>query len=237
MNDKKPQLEDGYTRIANEILERLITINLSSYQTRVLLFVFRKTYGYGKKEDWISVSQIVEATGIHKAHVSRTKKELITRKIVTSNGNKIAFQKDSTTWQELPKQVTVTKSGNKVTSTGLKVTNSGQKLPVQADTKETIQKIITKDNINSIIFLFKEINPSYERIYSNKTERASLKRLVDKYGEQWVISAIKRLPQINSMPYAPKATTPYQLEIKLGQIKAFLDQEKNKSIKGGVLQL
>ena len=140
-----PQLENGYTKIANEIIDQLCRIKLSSYQMRVLLFVFRKTYGYNKKEDWISVSQIEEATGIYKAHVSRAKKELLQRKIVTSNGNKIAFQKDSRLWCELPRMVTVTKTGNIVTNPGQKVTILGQKLPVQVDTKDNIQNTITKE--------------------------------------------------------------------------------------------
>ena len=138
-----PQKEDGFSPIANETLENLSKINLSSYQARILFVIFRKTYGYNKKEDWISNSQIVTSTGIHKAHVSRTKKELLMRKLVTSIGNKVAFQKDSRLWCELPKQVTI----KKVTSTGLKVTSTGLKLPVQADTKDNIQKTITKDNI------------------------------------------------------------------------------------------
>src|SRR3990170_2904203 len=109
MDNKIPQIEDGYFKIANLIADEICKINLSSYQTRVLFFIFRKTYGFNKKEDWISVSQIVEATGIHKAHVSRTKKELLLRGLVTSSGNKIAFQKDSRLWKELPHQVTVKK--------------------------------------------------------------------------------------------------------------------------------
>jgi len=145
-----PQIQDGYTRIANEIIEDLIKINLSSYQTRVLLFIFRKTYGYGKKEDWISVSQIVTNTGILKSHVSRAKSELLKRHLVTSNGNKISFQKDSSLWVELPKKVTITNTSNKVTSTGQKVTNTGQELPVQGHTKETIQKKLTKEILTKV---------------------------------------------------------------------------------------
>lgn len=133
-----PQLDNGFTRIADEILENLMKINLSSYQTRILFFIFRKTYGYGKKEDWISVSQIAEATGIKKSHVSRTKSELLTRKIVTSNGNKIAFQKDARLWCELPSKVTVTKPG--------------QKLPNEGNTIDNIQKtyLLSKDNKDKV---------------------------------------------------------------------------------------
>lgn len=134
-----PQLEDGHTRIANEILEALSKTNLSSYQSRLLFAIIRKTYGHGKKLDWIAVSQLVKMTGIKKSHVSRAKTQLIERKIVTSIGNKIGFNKCYSQWAELPKQVTVTSRGNKVT-------NLGQELPIQGNTKETIQK---KYNINT----------------------------------------------------------------------------------------
>lgn len=161
MDNKTPQLEDGFTRIANDILDELCKIKLSSYQTRVLLYILRKTYGFNKKEDWISVSQIEEATGIYKAHVSRAKKELIDRNIVTSNGNKIAFQKNSKLWKELPKQVTNKDSYHSrtiVTNPGLKVTILGEKLPVQVDTKDTIQKTLTKDTIQKKYSSIQNIN-------------------------------------------------------------------------------
>ena len=75
-NNMPAQLEDGYTRIANEILEKLSNTYLSPYEWQVLMFIFRKTYGFGKKADWIANSQLVEATGIHKSHISRTLKKL-----------------------------------------------------------------------------------------------------------------------------------------------------------------
>jgi len=235
MDKKTPQVEDGYTRIANGIIEDLVKINLSSYQTRVLLFIFRKTYGYGKREDWISVSQIVTCTGILKSHVSRAKSELLKRHLVTSNGNKISFQKDSSQWRELPKQVTVTNSGQKVT-------NSGQKLPVQGHTKETIQKKLTKEiyskhTCNKLLGLFKDINPSYENLFVNKSERKSMDSLVSKYGEEKMYNLIINLQSIVERPYAPRITTPYELERKMGQLILFLKQEKLKVKKYAVTQL
>jgi phage replication O-like protein O len=159
--DTTPQVKNGFTRIANQILDDICQVNLSSYQSRVLHFIWRKTYGYGKKQDWISVSQIVEGTGIKKSHVSRTKKELLLRKIVTSSGNKIGFQKDSRLWQELPNQVTIKNSYQsrpEVTNSGQKVTNLGQKLPVQGNTKDNIQKKITKDNIQKKYARLKDLD-------------------------------------------------------------------------------
>ncbi len=121
-----PQIENGFTRFANEILEALMRTNLSSYQTRVLWAIWRETYGYQKKQGWISNCQLAEMTGIHKAHVSRTCRELIIRNIVTKSGNKIAFNKDYTQWRELPKRVTITNLGNDVTSKGNKITSTGE---------------------------------------------------------------------------------------------------------------
>lgn len=121
----EPQIENGYTRIANELMEALMKTNFNPYQIRILWAIWRITWGWHKKEDWISNHQLVDMTGIHKAHVSRTISQLITRKIVTKSGNKIAFNKDYQQWRELPKLVTLPKQATKVTRSGNKVTSSG----------------------------------------------------------------------------------------------------------------
>ena len=124
-----PQLEDGHTRIANELLDKLVQLHLSPNQWQILFFVIRKTYGYRKKVDYITNTQIVHGTGIHKAHVSRAMSNLVGRKILTRNGKLIGLQKDYEGWQELPELVT-------------KVTSS----LVTQKKKETIQKKLYKRN-------------------------------------------------------------------------------------------
>ena len=117
-----PQLENGHLRLANEIIEALMRTNLSAYQMRILWAIWRKTYAWRKPEDWISNSQLISMTGLRKQHVSRAKKELFERQIVTKSGYKMGFNKDYTQWRELPKQVTTPKTYPKlvtgVTSTG-----------------------------------------------------------------------------------------------------------------------
>jgi len=94
-----PQLEDGYTKIANELLEALSRSNLSPYESRVLWFVIRQTYGWKKKTDLISLSQIVKGTGIEKGNTSRALKSLILRQIVVRLDNKqLGFNKDYDSW-------------------------------------------------------------------------------------------------------------------------------------------
>ena len=57
-----PQKENGYTAIANELLEALILAGLTGAELTIYLFILRKTYGYQKKQDSISISQFVENT-------------------------------------------------------------------------------------------------------------------------------------------------------------------------------
>ena len=47
-------LDDGYTRIANELLEAVMLAGLTQHQLLVFLAVMRKTYGFNKKLDWVS---------------------------------------------------------------------------------------------------------------------------------------------------------------------------------------
>ena len=44
-----PQLENGYTRIADELLEALSAARLGGGHFRVVFAVMRLTYGYGLK--------------------------------------------------------------------------------------------------------------------------------------------------------------------------------------------
>lgn len=62
-----PQTENGFTRIANELLEEVLLYDYPSASAlKLLLCVMRQTYGYNKKEDIISISQFQKHT-----HLSR----------------------------------------------------------------------------------------------------------------------------------------------------------------------
>jgi phage replication O-like protein O len=110
----KPELEDGYTQIANEILENLMRIQLPANQWQVLLCIIRKTYGFHKKVDRIANFQICEATGLCKAVVSRALFRLETAGIIVRNSKSIGFQKDWEQWK-LAEQLTmeVSRTANK----------------------------------------------------------------------------------------------------------------------------
>lgn len=168
-----PQLENGHSRIANELLEALSQINLSAYEWRVFMCVLRKTYGWNKKSDFISVSQIAEGAGLPRSHACRAKLSLLRKKLLIERSGLLGPNKDYDSWDvtnigTVPKLVTpVTNLGNKtpikqqkrqnVTNTGTVpksvtgVTNSGNKtLPIQA-LQKTIKDTTTKDMIKTCV--------------------------------------------------------------------------------------
>lgn len=130
-------LEDGYTRIANDLFEAVMCADLTARQLKVVMAIIRKTYGFGKKIDRITNTQIAEMTGIHHTHVCKAKNEMIAMNIVVSSGNKIGINKDFTEWNFNISQVseTLAKSANKTLA---KTANSHK--PSQLNTKETITK-------------------------------------------------------------------------------------------------
>lgn len=102
-----PQKEKGFVPIANELMEALSAVQMSGSEWQVLMCILRKTYGFNKKEDWITNSQIVALTGLRKERVSEAKKRLIQRNIVTEKRNKLSLQKDYEKWKSLRKNVTI----------------------------------------------------------------------------------------------------------------------------------
>ena len=114
-----PQKENGYTPIANEIMDALASIRISGEQMQCLMVILRKTYGWNKKSDEISLGQFAELTGIKRPHIVRAIQGLQDKNIitVTKNGNTspstYQFNKQYKKWKLLPKKVTVPKNGNK----------------------------------------------------------------------------------------------------------------------------
>lgn len=86
--------------------------------------------------------------------------------------------------------------------------------------------------INSLIKDFEPINPSYEKFFSNKTQRAALERLLKKHSENNVRGFIKYLPFINEDKYAKgKSITPLEMENNLAHIYNHYKQKKNNKPK------
>ncbi|HBX9978533.1 TPA: replication protein [Klebsiella variicola] len=146
-------LDDGFTRIANELLEAVMHAGLSQHQLLVFMAVMRKTYGFNKKSDWVSNEQISMLTGILPHKCSAAKSALVKRGILTQTGRVIGINKAVSEWSPLPvkgtekkpylKKVTLPESGKK------SLPESGNAYyPNQVNTKDKHTKD-NKDNINN----------------------------------------------------------------------------------------
>lgn len=94
--------------------------------------------------------------------------------------------------------------------------------------KNIIQAAKPQADINKFIKLFESVNPSYEQLFKNKTQRGAMERLLKKWGEEKIEATIKALPEIIIKPYAPKIITPYDLEKDFGKLIAFYKQQQSK---------
>lgn len=164
-----PQIENGHVDIANELVEAFAKCYLSARESRVLWALLRKTYGWHKKLDRISYTQLENITGMNRRHIASALNRLISRKIITRSGNahklEYGIQKDYEQWQTLPIEVMkkvkhllpIEVTDTHKTSLPIEVTNHQtlpievtQTLPIEVNTKAIKKKTTNppyKDNI------------------------------------------------------------------------------------------
>lgn len=140
-----PQVENGYTKIANELLDALCRTRIPGEARQVFDFILRKNYGYGKKSDMISLSQFAEATGLKKPTVCRGIRILERINLVTviKKDNKkpatYCINKDFDKWSPLSKKITLSKKISFV----IKKDNPSlsKKIPTKENTTKEKRKI------------------------------------------------------------------------------------------------
>ena len=97
-----PQIENGFTMIANELLEAILGGGFSHREQSVIFTIIRKTYGYAKKEDDMSAAQIGALCGVARQHVTSTLNALASRNVISKRAGRfgmiIGIQKDHRKW-------------------------------------------------------------------------------------------------------------------------------------------
>lgn len=137
------------TPIIHKIIEGLAIIRLSTYEFNVVHAIIRKTYGWDKPDDWISLSQLQELTNIPARHCSRTLQKLFSKKIIIREGKNIGINKHTEAWAGTPQTGStpsrvLPKQGAGTPQTGMQV------LPKQGDTKETITKETIQKKVTKV---------------------------------------------------------------------------------------
>lgn len=99
---RSPQLENGFIRIATELMEALAGADLTARELKVALVIMRKTYGFNKKEDDVSASQIGSICNMARNHVTETLNRLEEKRVINkrigTHGCVIGIQKDYSLW-------------------------------------------------------------------------------------------------------------------------------------------
>ncbi len=243
--DKELQVENGhFTRIVNPLIEELIKIPFKGCELAVALFIVRKTYGFQKKQDEISLTQFQEGTKRSRQTIVTALKNLqlvnvlrlVQRGSMKGDGNIWAINKYVDTWKvvntvrlvQRNKKASLTERLNLVkTARHTKETN-------KRNTKETVNEQSSKD-ISVFIDFFKELNPTYKVMYGRPNQRQACERLLKlRTVEEWG-TVIKFIVARRSDRFCPRISTPIQLESKYGDLETYgmglkekIDEKKNK---------
>lgn len=162
------QLENGFTRIANELLDELCRFPFSKRQLKVMLFLARKTYGFNKKTDDLTVVQIANGTGLTRPHASATLAELDSMKCVLKRDGKrgyiIGINKNFGQW--VPSQ-----NGTRP-ETGTTPSQNGTDSVPKRDTQNTTSKDNLKIHKPSSPTKANHYPEDFERIWNARPRRA-----------------------------------------------------------------
>jgi phage replication O-like protein O len=182
-----PQKENGFTPIANEIVEQLAKTNLNAYEWRTLWALWRKTYGWHKTSDYISISQFQRITTLKRRHQCRALKALKERNIVTYIGDsrvrKYRFQKDYLKWKDVTYKGAITSDGTQVSPN--QVTKVSPIWVHTKEYKETIQKKETFINkpslktLRTLWFTVRKKEPFINLLREKGIDVAAAKKVLD----------------------------------------------------------
>ena len=123
-----PQKENGYTSIANELLEQIYRRRFSASQLKILLLVIRFTYGFNRRTATLSNTFIAAGTGMHEITVSKEVGTLLRDNVLKlhkkpsfHNARVMGINKDYEGWQnhlELAEALRVSEIFDRVSETG-----------------------------------------------------------------------------------------------------------------------
>ena len=187
-----PQKENGFTGIANEILEKVIATPFIATHLKIILVCWRYSYGFNKKDAALSESFIANATGISKRYISSELKALFDCKVLKiikeasyTSSRVIAFNKNYDEWEY-----------------GTTVPQVNQGLTVEAEYSTTVepqfnttdelqfyQKRKHKENINKYSSQFENFYKIYPRAAEKKRTLTNWNKCLKEYPPEEIIKA------------------------------------------------
>ncbi|MFU1797631.1 replication protein [Paenibacillus azoreducens] len=104
-----PQIEAGYTRVAHQILEEIATRKLNATQFRIIMIIWRYTYGFQRKDHDFALTFLQQTTRLPESSIKRETSALIkakvlivTQKETSAKPRRLSFNKNYDQW-DIPK--------------------------------------------------------------------------------------------------------------------------------------
>ena len=187
-----PQKENGYTAIANEIMDALCKYNIPGENYRVLMSVLRMTYGWNRKEATLSNNQIAKMTGLKRQNVVRAIRWLESKMILSrikddSTGAKVLkFNKHYDEWTPYVKKQGRIKDDSKTR--------------IKDDSKSTSLPIIVKTNKTSRVPYQEIISYLNQKCSKNfrSNSKTTQKHIQARWNEGFILTDFKKVVDIKS---------------------------------------
>ena len=180
-----PQCENGHVDIANEIVEHLARYRLSGQEWQVIWVILRKTWGWHKKKDSLSLGYIAKMTLMKRPTVARAIKKLLNKSVIKKDNSFIniyMFNKDYESWKSVIKKDTTRKVLSKKITGVIKKDNKSV-IKKDTTTKETTKETIQKKRGD----VFKKVWKDY------KAMRTKIRRPMTLRAEELIINELNKL--------------------------------------------
>lgn len=114
-----PQKENGFTAVANELLEQIMKLSLNGTQFRIILAVWRYTYGFRRTAHTLPLSYLAEKIEASKGQVQNALDQLIKKRIIevvedSRGGRKLRVNKNYDEWESNESPVSVATKSKEV---------------------------------------------------------------------------------------------------------------------------
>ena len=214
-----PQKENGYVPISNELIDQLCKTKLNGTQFRIILLIFRYTYGFNRKSWKLSTSFISEGTNCNIRQVKKEVKALVDMNIILINKNfkgtssrDLRINKNYDQWLIAGNKSAVT-GGDKLD------TSSGGKLAPQLNTKDKYKdKYICAFDFET---LWKEYPKKKGKSAINKK---SIKEM-EKIGTEKMLECIRRYKDEITRNKIPEQFIMYGSTFFNGRYADYLDSD------------
>lgn len=179
-----PQAENGHTDIAHELIEALAKIKMSGSEWQCLMVIFRKTYGWHKTKEMISLSYFELKTGLPRQTICRAINSLVTKSLLIVTKSLLPNKTNNTNTYKINKNYDLWCIGSHKTMTTFKGSHKINTKVVTKSLPNKKEKETKKKNINSYTEEFSKFWGFYPKRKGKKEGKYESSKLFNKLSAQ-----------------------------------------------------